>query len=106
MTPAPLPPSRRWRTTLIVGVGVLAALAVVLVAGIVFMHTTYFQHEVLRYAASRLSRKIDVAGTLELDLLSSTPTLIASDVTLSNPAWMPPGAMAQMGKLTVVFTFP
>ena len=81
--------------------------AVAAVACLLIVRTPYFQHEVVHYyAASRLSRQIEIRGTLDLDLLSSTPTLTATNVTLSNPAWMPPGATAQIGKLTVVFNFP
>jgi uncharacterized protein involved in outer membrane biogenesis len=105
MTPTPSPPPR-WRTISIVAASVVAVAAVAAVACLLLVRTTYFQHEVVHYAASRLSRHIEVRGTLNLDLLSSTPTLTATNVTLSNPAWMPPGATAQIGKLTVVFDFP
>src|SRR4051794_24067945 len=101
-----IPPSRRWRTASIMGAGVLGILALVIIASLIFIRTTYFQHAVVRYAAARLSRHIDVRGPLKLDLLSSTPTLTAADVTLSNPSWMPPGVSAQIGRLTVVFDFP
>ena len=73
-------------------------------ACVALVQTDYFRHEVVRYAASRLSRQIDVKGTIELDLFSSTPTLTATDVTLSNPSWMPPGVTAEMGRLTVTFS--
>ncbi len=70
------------------------------------MQTPYFHHQVVRYAAARLSRNIEVHGTLTLNLLSSTPTLTATNVKLSNPKWMPPGVAAEIGQLTVVFDFP
>jgi AsmA family protein len=96
----------RWRTTSLVSASVLAVLAVVIVGCLILVRTMPFQHAAVRYAANRLSRHIDVRGPLELDLLSSTPTLTATDVTLSNPAWMPAGTAARIGKLTVVFDFP
>ena len=103
-----LAPSRSspWRTPSIVVASVLAVVAVAAVAGLVLIRTTYFQHTVVRYAASRLSRQIEVRGALTLDLLSSTPTFTGTDVTLSNPAWMPAGVTAEIGKLTMVFDFP
>ena len=103
-----LAPSRSspWRTPSIVVASVLAVVAVAAVAGLVLIRTTYFQHTVVRYAASRLSRQIEVRGALTLDLLSSTPTFTGTDVTLSNPAWMPAGVTAEIGKLTIVFDFP
>ncbi|MEJ0038343.1 MAG: AsmA family protein [Gammaproteobacteria bacterium] len=106
MTPAPAPSPPRWRTISIVAASVLGVVAVVVVACLVLVRTTYFQHAVVRYAAARLSRQIDVRGALELDLLSANPTLTATDVTLSNPAWMPPGVFARIGKLTLVFDSP
>jgi uncharacterized protein involved in outer membrane biogenesis len=105
MTDTPSRPSR-WRTTSIVAASVFAVVAVAAVACLILIRTTYFQHALVRHAASRLSRDIEVRGPLNLNLLSSTPTLTAIDVTLSNPAWMPKGATAEIGKLTIVFAFP
>jgi uncharacterized protein involved in outer membrane biogenesis len=85
---------------------VIIGAAVLALAAIALMHTDYFQSAFVRYAASRLSRHVDVKGTLDLDLFSSKPSLTATEVTLSNPSWMPPGDAAQIGKLTVVFDFP
>src|SRR5262245_34885843 len=98
MTPAE-PRPRRWRTTTIVAASVLLALALIALAGIAMMHTATFQHAVVRYTANRLSRHVEVNGTLNLNLLSSTPSLTATDLTVSNPSWMPPGVTAQIGKL-------
>jgi hypothetical protein len=85
---------------------VLVALAVLIAAGIAIMHTAYFQRSVLNYFAARLHHPVEVKGAMELDLLSPSPSLTATDVTLSNPPWMPPGTAAQIGKLSVVFDFP
>ncbi len=105
MTPAPSP-SSRWRATSIVAVSVLAALALAIVACLVLIQTRYFHQQVVRYVAAHLNREIDVRGNLTLDLLSSTPTLTATDVRLGNPHWMPPGTCAEIGQLEVVFRFP
>ena len=105
MTRARLP-SLLWRTVsisaacLIIGVALLALVAIAL------MHTDHFQSAFVRYAAARLSRHVDIKGALDLDLFSSSPSLTATDVTLSNPSWMPPGEVAHIGRLTVVFDFP
>ena len=98
--------SPRWRNASIVGASVVLLAAVLALACVTLMHTAYFQHAFVRHIAARLSRQVEVRGTIDLDLLSSSPTLTATDVTLSNPAWMPPGVTAQIGKLTVVFDFP
>jgi uncharacterized protein involved in outer membrane biogenesis len=97
---------RRWRTTYIVSASVLGIVAILIAACLILVRTTYFQHAVVHYAANRLSRQITVRGSLQLNLLSSTPTFTATDVTLSNPAWMPPGTAAEIGKLTLVYDFP
>src|SRR5262249_52010413 len=105
MTPA-RSVSPHWRKASITVASVLVLCAVLVGAGIALVHTAYFQAEVVRYAAGELGRQVDVKGTLDLDLLSSTPTLTATEVRLSNPAWMPTGVAAEIGRLTVVFDFP
>src|SRR3569833_782100 len=89
-----------------VAASVIGVLALVAVACLVIVQTGAFQRAAVKYAAARVGRYIDVCGPLQLDLLSSTPTLTATDVTLSNPSWMPAGTTARIGKLTVVFDFP
>jgi uncharacterized protein involved in outer membrane biogenesis len=98
--------SPRWRIASIVAASVVLVISVIALVGIAVMHTDSFQHTVVSYAANRLGRHIDVNGTLELDLLSANPSLTATRVTLSNPYWMPPGEMAQIGRLSIVFDFP
>jgi uncharacterized protein involved in outer membrane biogenesis len=105
MTAAPAPSPRR-RATSIVAVSVLAALAMAMVAGILLSQTPAVQYALVRYAASKLNRTIDVRGTLNLNVLSPTPTLTATNVRLSNPTWMPPGIAAEIGTLKMVFDFP
>jgi uncharacterized protein involved in outer membrane biogenesis len=105
MTSAPSLP-RHWRTTSIVAASLLAVVAIAIGACLVFVRTESFQQVVVRYAADRLSRQIEVGGTLNLNFLSSTPTLTATDVRLSNPEWMPKGVAAEIGHLKVVFDFP
>src|SRR5262245_7236237 len=85
---------------------VFVAMSVLIAGWIAFMHTAYFQRAAVEYIANRLHHPVEVQGALELDLLSSTPSLTATEVTLGNPPWMPPGRAAQIGKLSVVFDFP
>jgi len=90
----------------IVGLSVLGIVAIAIAACLFFVRTESFQHAVVQYAADHLGREIEVGGKLNLTLLSSTPTLTATDVRLSNPEWMPKGVAAEIGQLTVVFDFP
>src|ERR1044071_5671178 len=98
--------SPRWRTPCIAAAGVLIGVAVLVGVGVAFLHTAYSQHVVLNYLGAQLSRQVDAKGPVQLDLLSASPSLIATDVTLGNPPWMPAGTSAQIGRLSIVFDFP
>jgi uncharacterized protein involved in outer membrane biogenesis len=58
------------------------------------------------YFASRVHHPIQVQGALHADLFSLAPRVIAEGVTIGNPAWMPAGRMAEIGKLTLVLRLP
>lgn len=105
MTPAPPSPTL-WRKAAFIAAGVLLVAIVAITACLFLARTEYFQHAAVRYAADRLGREIEIGGTLDLNLVSSTPTLTATDVRLSNPKWMRKGVSAEIGQLKVVFDFP
>ncbi|MEJ0008431.1 MAG: AsmA family protein [Steroidobacteraceae bacterium] len=60
----------------------------------------------IRFAAAHIHRPVQVKGTLQLHLFSRTPRVVADDVIIDNPPWMPAGRAAQIGRLTLVMTLP
>lgn len=60
----------------------------------------------LHFVAARVGRPISVAGPLETHLLSLTPRLTAEKVSIGNPNWMPPGTMAEIGRLSLTLELP
>jgi uncharacterized protein involved in outer membrane biogenesis len=85
---------------------VLAA-AVLLTGGLaVAIDLGYGRTLLVRYIASRAGRPIEVKGVLRTQLLSLRPRLIAEQVTIGNPPWVPAGTIARVGRLSAVFKLP
>jgi hypothetical protein len=89
-----------------VGLGVLAIVTLGAIGVLTFLDSGYFRKTLIEYVAARTGRRVEVDGPLTVHFLSSSPSLTAERVTLGNPPWMPPGVMAQVGKLTLQFDFP
>ncbi len=83
----------------------MAALIVVLLAAALLIQG-HLQGPIVRYVAAQSQRQIQVAGRFEVHLLSRHPRLIAEQVTIGNPPWMPPGATAEIGRLALTYDLP
>ncbi len=94
------------RRTLLSAAGVLVSMILV-VAGIgVALESGHFRGLLIRYFASIAGRPLAVDGPLKLRVLSLHPYVIAEGLTIGNPAWMPAGNTAQIGKLTLAVALP
>jgi AsmA family protein len=89
--------------------GTLAAVLVLLalfVAALALLDANHLRGPLIRYLASHTGREFHIDGPLEAHLLSLHPSFVAEHVTVGNPPWSPPGNMAEIDKLTVVFDLP
>jgi uncharacterized protein involved in outer membrane biogenesis len=77
--------------------GALFVLAAGLAAAI---EAGYFRGPLLRYIASQVGRAIRVEGDLRLHVFALHPWVTAERVTIGNPAWVPPGTTAVIGRLS------
>ncbi len=78
------------------GVGALAAM----------LGTLWLERSLPQTIAARTGRKIEVRGPLEVRLLSLRPTVVAHQVTIGNPPWMPAGTTAEIDSLRAVLAVP
>ncbi len=66
-----------------------------------------FRDTFLHFVSIRAGRTgITVEGALRIKILSWTPSVTAERVTIGNPHWMPPGRIAEIGELALVFEMP
>jgi AsmA family protein len=89
--------------------GTLAALLVLLglfVAALALLDANHLRGPLIRYLTARTGREFKIEGPLEAHLLSLHPSFVAGHVTIGNPPWSPPGNMAEIDKLAVVFDLP
>lgn len=84
----------------------LFALAVLVALACVALDAGYLRGPLLKLLAAHTDRPIRVEGPLSLHIFSRSPRLVAERVIIGNPKWTPPGNMAEVGKLTVVFATP
>jgi uncharacterized protein involved in outer membrane biogenesis len=66
----------------------------------------YFRTVLIHYFEAHFNRQIRVEGPLHLELWSRHPSLIAEQVIVANPSWVPPGEMGRVGRLTLRFRAP
>jgi uncharacterized protein involved in outer membrane biogenesis len=83
--------------------GALLALAVGLAAAI---EAGYFRGPLLRFIASQVGRAIEVEGELHLHVFALHPWVTAERVTIGNPAWVPPGTTAVIGRVSFAIELP
>jgi AsmA family protein len=94
---------RRW----LVGLAVAVAIVVAAVAGFAAaVQAGFLRNTFLHVVSVRAGRPITVDGALRIELLSWTPSITAERVVIGNPHWMPPGRMAEIGSLSLVFEVP
>ena len=80
---------------------------IVLTAGLLAALEAGYGHALLvRYVALRLGRPVQVNGTLQVQLFSFHPQLVAEHVIIGNPPWTPPGVTAEVGRIAAVFRLP
>jgi len=84
------------------GLMALLMMLIALLAGAAaLVDANHFRGPLIRLIAAGAGRPIQVQGRLVAQLWSLTPQLDAERVTIGNPPWMPPGALAQVGRLTL-----
>jgi AsmA family protein len=66
----------------------------------------FFRDTFLHFVSARAGRTITVDGALRIKVFSLTPSITAERVAIGNPRWMPPGRMAEIGELVLVFEMP
>ena len=76
---------------LLVGVG----LALALQAG-------WFHESVIRLLSQRAHRAVQVHGSLTFHVFTRHPRIVADDVTIENPPWVPAGTTATVGRMTLM----
>jgi len=86
--------------------GTLLVLAILAVLAGLALDAGYLRGPLLKVLAAHLDRPLRVDGPLSLHIFSRNPRLRAERVTIGSPAWTPPGTMAEVGKITVVFATP
>jgi AsmA family protein len=87
----------------------LAALAALILGAMLLaaaVDAGYFRGSLVRALSARSGRQIQILGSWQVQLFSMHPRLTAERVTIGNPPWMPPGQMAQIGKVSLVFQMP
>jgi AsmA family protein len=89
--------------------GTAVLLAAVVIAAAALAATADFglgRRLLISYFAARINHPLQVHGALHAQLFSLAPRVSAEGVTIGNPAWMPAGRMAEIGKLTLVLRLP
>jgi hypothetical protein len=95
-----------WRRRLLFIAAALAGLGASALLLILALEAGYFRGPFVRYLSHSIGRDIRINGSLRLRLLSRHPSVIAEGVVIGNPHWTPPGVLAEIQKLTVVFGVP
>ena len=70
------------------------------------MQAGFLRNTFLHLVSVRAGRPITVDGALRIELFSWTPSITAERLVIGNPHWMPPGRMAEIGSLSLVFEVP
>jgi uncharacterized protein involved in outer membrane biogenesis len=91
---------------LIWAAGALGALLVLAAGLAAAIEAGYFRGPLLRFVASHVGRTVKVEGDLRLHLLARHPWVTAERVTIGNPAWVPKGTTAVIGRLSFSIELP
>jgi AsmA family protein len=84
------------RTLLVLGI------LVALFAAAVVIGAPQLKGPLLRAITTRTERQIRVDGTFQAHLLSLHPTITATQLSIGNPPWLPPGVTAHVGRLSLI----
>ncbi len=95
-----------FRRSLLCAAGIITVIVLILVVLAVALDLGQFRGPLIRYFAERTGRPLKVDGAVKVRVFAWHPYLIAEQVTVSNPAWMPDGTTAQIGKLTLIIGTP
>src|ERR1700733_3564685 len=85
---------------------ILAALIVLTAGPVAAVEAGYGRGLLIRGFALSTGREIRVNGPLQAHLFSRNPQVIAEQVTIGNPPWMPAGLTAEVGRLTMLLKLP
>jgi AsmA family protein len=87
----------------------LAAITAIVVLAVILaiaLDRGFLRGALLRSASARAGRAITVQGSFRVHLLSFHPHLIAEDVEVGNPSWMPAGTAAEIKRFALDFEWP
>jgi AsmA family protein len=98
--------SHRIRKALLVALVIVIGLPAVLGTALAVVDGNRLRGPIADYLSKRYGRQIRIEGELRTHLLSLHPAFVAERVTIGNPPWIPPGAMATIGRLSVVLDLP
>lgn len=85
-------------------IGILAGTSVLLLIGVMAalaLDAGYLRRPLIAWLATTTGRHIEVAGHLQSHLLARHPYVVAEQVTIGNPSWMPSGTTARIDRLTL-----
>jgi AsmA family protein len=94
------------RRGLIWTAGALGTLFVLVVGLAAAIEAGHFRGPLIRFIASQAGRPIKVDGDLHLQLFDRHPQVTAERVTIGNPAWVPAGTTALIGRLSFAIALP
>ena len=94
------------RRSLLCTASLLAVILLIIVVLTVGLDSGRFRGPLIQYFAESSGRSLKVDGALKVRVLALHPYVIAEQVTFNNPAWMPNGTTAQIGKLTLIMGTP
>src|SRR5690606_13562266 len=92
------PPRRKAVTT---ASAVALALAVLVALFIVLWDWNYLRGPIERIASARTGREVQLAGDLDVNLFSWTPSATVNGISIGNPAWAGRGNTASAEQLTI-----
>jgi uncharacterized protein involved in outer membrane biogenesis len=81
----------------------LLVIVLVLACALTALQFGIGERALLRVAATRAHRTVEVGGDLRVIVWSTRPRIEASNVTIGNPPWMPAGRLARLDSMTLTF---
>ena len=79
---------------------VAAALVFLLILLLLLFQWDWLRGPISRFASARTHRAVRIDGHLRVHLLTWTPSVTVEGLKVGEPAWAPPGDMAQVGAIT------